>query len=160
MYVSLEIKLSKFLEQCGSKLNKKTTNGTGAIYVPLGVANITIFSDESPDGQYPEGSVRSVLINEYKRNPKARAVCLAHYGHSCFVCNFNFGDVYGSIGNDFIHVHHLKEISSSDEEYSVDPINDLRPLCPNCHAMVHTQKPAIAPEELRKLLKSANQNGR
>ena len=34
-------------------------------------------------------------------------------------------------------VHHLTPLSEIEEEYEVDPINDLRPVCPNCHAIIH-----------------------
>lgn len=155
MYSLLESKLSNFLNGHGFSLSKKAIDGTGGIYVPIGTNATTRFPDEITDESYSEGSVKSVVVNAYERNPKARAACLAHYGNSCYVCNFNFGDVYGDMGNGFIHVHHLKEISSIGREYSVDPVNDLRPLCPNCHAMVHTQKPAISPEELKRRLACA-----
>jgi hypothetical protein len=155
MYAVLESKLSIFLGEHGFSLSKKAIDGTGGIYVPVGTYATTRFPDEITDELYSEGSVKSVVVNAYERNPKARATCLAHYGNSCYVCKFNFDDAYGSVGNGFIHVHHLKEISSIGKEYSVDPINDLRPLCPNCHAMVHTQKPAISPEELKSHMECA-----
>jgi len=59
-----------------------------------------------------EGTVARVTVNCYERSPAARSACLAHYGATCVVCSMSFGDRYGSIGEGFIHVHHLKEISS------------------------------------------------
>ncbi len=44
-------------------------------------------------------------------------------------------ELYGELGEGVIHVHHLKELRSLGEEYQVDPIEDLRPVCPNCHAI-------------------------
>ena len=99
-----------------------------------------------------EGALARVTVNRYERNPAARAACLAHYGSVCAVCDMSFGDRYGSIGEGFIHVHHLREISTIGQEYTIDPIVDLRPVCPNCHAMLHKQTPAFTPEELRRLL--------
>ena len=32
--------------------------------------------------------------------------------------------------------------------YDVDPINDLMPVCPNCHAMLHRRTPPFSVEEL------------
>ena len=49
-----------------------------------------------------------------------------------------FGKVYGKPGDGFIHVHHLVPVSSRGKRYRLDPINDLIPVCPNCHAMLHT----------------------
>lgn len=102
-----------------------------------------------------EGKVRQVLVNIYERNREARANCIAHYGTACSVCSFDFGKIYGGIGEGFIHVHHLKEVSSIGEEYQIDPIKDLRPICPNCHAMLHTSRPAVTIEALRKRLSTA-----
>ena len=36
----------------------------------------------------------------------------------------------------YIHVHHLRGLSDVGGEYVVDPVNDLRPVCPNCHAVL------------------------
>jgi 5-methylcytosine-specific restriction protein A len=102
-----------------------------------------------------EGSVRQVLVNAYERSSAARAACLSHYGHSCSVCGFDFEKTYGTIGKDFIHVHHLKEISSIGQKYHVDPIQDLRPVCPNCHAMLHRRTPAYSIDELKQAILSA-----
>ena len=100
-----------------------------------------------------EGAVKKVEVNNYERNTDARKLCLEEYGYLCAVCDFDFEDFYGEIGKEYIHVHHLKEISSVGEEYVIDPIEDLRPLCPNCHAMIHKSKPAFTIEELRQLIK-------
>jgi predicted HNH restriction endonuclease len=72
---------------------------------------------------------------------------------SCAVCNFNFKAAYGSVGKDFIHVHHLHPIALTDGEYELDPISDLRPVCPNCHAMLHRPNKIMSIEELQVALK-------
>ena len=102
---------------------------------------------------YTEGTPNQVTFTKYERNPFARKVCLQHYGCSCAVCDFNFEKVYGDIGKDFIHVHHLTQVAKVGKQYSVDPVNDLRPVCPNCHAMIHKRKEAISIEELKSLLR-------
>lgn len=105
---------------------------------------------------YPEGAVKQVTVNAYERNPAARKACIAHYGCSCTVCGMNFEDRYGEVGSDFIHVHHLRMVSSVGRRYEVDPINDLRPVCPNCHAMLHrgTREPRSV-EEMKQLMLAA-----
>ena len=45
--------------------------------------------------------------------------------------------MYGSFGENFIEVHHLKPISTYDGEHEVNPLTDLVPLCSNCHSMIH-----------------------
>lgn len=97
-----------------------------------------IFADETNlTSSLHEGAVCRVSVNAFERNPVARQRCLKHYGTNCCVCGFNFGEVFGSQAEGFIHVHHLKPLSDIGEEYKVDPIEDLRPVCPNCHAMIH-----------------------
>ncbi|MGE7811251.1 HNH endonuclease [Lysinibacillus capsici] len=68
------------------------------------------------------------------------------------VCNFNFKRVFGEIGKEFIHVHHEIEISTIGEEYEINPLTDLKPICPNCHAMLHKRKPPYSIDELREIV--------
>lgn len=96
-----------------------------------------------------EGKVSRVVVNAYERNATARRLCIEHYGTSCYVCGFSFETIYGSEFEGFIHVHHLKELSEIGEEYTVDPIKDLRPVCPNCHAIIHQRRPAYSVQEVR-----------
>lgn len=101
---------------------------------------------------YLEGAVIRVSVNAYERNAEARKTCIEHYGCTCAVCGFDFEVAYGEIGRGFIHVHHVKPLSEIGEQYEVDPIQDLRPVCPNCHAMIHTKSPAMTIEELKTLI--------
>lgn len=84
-----------------------------------------------------EGAVRQVTANVYERSPQARQQCIKFYGWNCSACGFNFEKAYGLIGRELIHVHHLKPLSEVGEEYVVEPIRDLRPVCANCHAIIH-----------------------
>ncbi|TRY14979.1 HNH endonuclease [Shewanella hanedai] len=106
--------------------------------------------------EFTEGAVKQVTINAYERDPKARAACIDKYGSICKVCDFNFEAIYGSIGKGFIHVHHKVDIATIGKSYQVDPINDLIPVCPNCHAMLHTGKPAMSIEKLKQIIDSSN----
>ena len=99
-----------------------------------------------------EGAKKQIFVNAYERNPKARQQCIEYYGTKCFICGFDFEKKYGEIGKGFIHVHHIKPLSEINEEYEVNPIQDLRPVCPNCHAMIHKKKPAYSIEEIKSLL--------
>lgn len=101
---------------------------------------------------FKEGKVIQVLVNRYERNQKARLKCIKHHGQKCFICGFDFGITYGEIAKGFIHVHHLKQLAEINEEYEVDPINDLIPICANCHSVIHLTKPAMKIEELMKRL--------
>ena len=108
----------------------------------------------SPTEQLSEGKKKQVLVNAFERNSVARSLCIKHYGARCYVCDFNFQERYGKIGTGFIHVHHLIELSAIGKEYKVNPITDLRPVCPNCHAMLHQHSPAYSTEELRQIIEA------
>lgn len=116
------------------------------------------FPEEVTEEVLYEGARRRISVNAYERNLVARQKCIEHYGPRCIICGFDFEEVYGDIGHGFIHVHHLKPIAEIGETYEVDPINDMRPVCPNCHAMIHRKKPAYSLEEVRDFLRT-NGNG-
>jgi 5-methylcytosine-specific restriction protein A len=101
------------------------------------------------ESSYPEGMKKIILVNKYERNPDARKKCLSYYGTVCSVCHFDFEKVYGKLGKGYIHVHHLTPLSCIGKEYNLDPIRDLRPICPNCHAMIHRGDIVLGIEELR-----------
>ena len=99
-----------------------------------------------------EGARKTITVNRYERSTAARQECIDHWGMTCSVCNFDFKQRYGVIGEGFIHVHHLTPLSLIGEEYQINPINDLRPVCPNCHAILHKRNPPFTIEELKHLL--------
>jgi hypothetical protein len=95
-----------------------------------------------------EGGRRSVTVTRVERNPANRQACLNHWGYKCRVCEFDFGETFGSVAEDFIHVHHHNLVAASGEIIP-DPINDMSPLCPNCHAVAHLKRPPFTIEELK-----------
>ncbi len=106
---------------------------------------------------YYEGAVRQTTVNVHERNLEARRRCIDHYGLSCEVCRMSFGAVYGSLAEKIIHVHHLRPLSQIAEEYVVDPIADLRPVCPNCHAVIHEGNQSRTIAEVQQLLEHQRQ---
>lgn len=116
--------------------------------------------NEVPDyEQLVEGAVRQVAVNAYERNPVARARCVEAHGAICAVCGFDFGARYGAAASGFIHVHHIKALASIGAQYEVDPIEDLRPVCPNCHAVIHMADPPRSIQEVKAMLSSAFEEG-
>lgn len=116
-----------------------------------------LFPDELELGQkYFAGARKQVRVNAYERDPRARKKCLEYYGFDCVVCGFSFEKKYGEIGRNFIHVHHLKPLALTDGEYELNPVEDLRPVCPNCHAMLHRAENVLSIEELQAKLNVAN----
>ncbi|MGV8803485.1 MAG: HNH endonuclease [Polaromonas sp.] len=106
----------------------------------------------STSATLPEGAKRKVVVNAYERNPLARAACIAHYGHQCQVCRVDLGEKFGGIAEGFIHVHHIVPLASVGRSYAVDPIHDLVPVCPTCHAVIHLRIPPLSVAEARTLL--------
>ncbi|MBL9114999.1 MAG: HNH endonuclease [Verrucomicrobiaceae bacterium] len=111
-----------------------------------------LYPDEVAVSQgYTEGAVAQVVVNRYERDPDARRACLEHYGFSCVVCEIDLSAFYGELGAGFIHVHHVTPISELGQDYAIDPVKDLVPVCPNCHAMLHRKSPPMSVEELREI---------
>ncbi len=104
---------------------------------------------------YEEGTKTQKVVNVYERNPKLRRICIQKYGYVCQVCGVNLEDIYGKIGKEFIHVHHIKPISEYGENHEADAIQDLITVCPNCHAMLHRTINNVSPtvEELKEMYK-------
>ena len=113
-------------------------------------------SKETEKIVYLEGRRFSVISTVTERDRVARDECLRIYGYSCQVCRMNFERTYGEIGKGYIHVHHRIDLSHRSGVHSIDPRTDLIPLCPNCHAMVHKDKPAMSIEKLKDIYKSKN----
>lgn len=106
-------------------------------------------ADETLEEGLPEGACAKVLVNRYERSREARRRCLEAHGTDCSVCAMSFSDQYGEIGVGFIHVHHVTPVAQVGVEYRVDPVRDLIPICPNCHAMVHKRNPPFSVAELK-----------
>jgi 5-methylcytosine-specific restriction protein A len=101
-----------------------------------------------------EGAVYRVAVTAYERNPEARTMCLEHYGRFCVVCGFDFNAKYGPKAEGFIEVHHIRMLSEIGKEYEVDPVKDLRPVCPNCHSVIHLKAPPYTIEQLRAMVRA------
>ena len=109
--------------------------------------------------KYVEGAARHVLVNAYERNRRAREACLRHYGRSCAACGFNFEANYGETTAGYIHVHHVIPIAQVGTEYQLHAIRDLRPVCPNCHAVIHRREPPFSIEEIKHMLRNRGAKG-
>lgn len=107
-------------------------------------------------GTFPPEAVSRTGLNRYERDADARRVCLAFHGTSCAACGMSLETAYGEAGRDMVDVHHLVPAEILGSGYELDPITDLVPLCPNCHAMAHHQVavPRTLPE-LRSLIAAA-----
>lgn len=127
------------------------------IALSIGLAIMPLEEEENVDTDtgaigLPEGAVTRVLVNRYERNPVNRAICLTYYGSRCQACGVELSERYGALAKGFIHVHHRTPVSTLGPDYVIDPILDLIPLCPNCHAVIHLSNPPLQPEALRTMI--------
>lgn len=88
-------------------------------------------------GTFPLDAISSIDVLRYEYDPDARRVCLAFHGTSCAACGFSFETFFGGEGAGCIEVHHVTPPSMLGGTYQLDPVADLVPLCPNCHAVAH-----------------------
>lgn len=102
-----------------------------------------------------EGSVAYRLHKVRERSPSNRAAALLYHGNKCAACSFLFDEVYTQAhAKGFIEVHHVKPLSAGEQ--FVDPLQDLVPLCANCHRMVHRRADTwLTITQLRELLEAA-----
>lgn len=107
-----------------------------------------------------EGGRFSVEVDKYERDPRLRQICLKALGPTCKICGFDFEEVYGEIGRNFCHIHHLQPLAAMEGPRVVDPLRDLIPVCPNCHSMLHARDPVYEPDELRETIRNKNNERR
>lgn len=112
--------------------------------------------DHLVPGSHPEQTTRRVQVNRFESSAEAQRICIAHHGASCAACGLSFESTYGEAGAGFIEVHHLVPPELLGIDYQLDPVADLVPLCPNCHAMAHlgVATPRTV-AELRRLISGA-----
>ncbi len=106
--------------------------------------------------RYIEGYREIRQINDYGRNRAARDKCLEYYGAKCAICGFDSKSAYGISITEIIHVHHIVAIAGTDKAHSIDPVKDLIPLCPNCHAIIHSKKPNYTVDEIRNMVNATS----
>lgn len=103
--------------------------------------------------RFIEGAKKTITVVAYERSTAARRKCLEYWGNDCTVCGLDFESIYGVNAARHIHVHHLVPLHEVAETYEVDPENDLRPVCPNCHTVLHSRQPPLSITELRVILR-------
>ncbi len=127
--------LSEKEKKRGKKTPPKEDNSTSHVSEEI-KTKVDKLEPESYDKL--EGRKYADTVTRYERDRGNRKDCIAHYGYVCQVCGLNFERAYGELGKAFIEVHHLHPVSQG--ERPVNPIEDLIPLCSNCHSMIHRQE--------------------
>lgn len=87
--------------------------------------------------RFIEGGIRQICIEIKARNPKLRAQAIANNkGYSCYICGFNFEDIYGECGANYIEIHHKIPLATSFDKRTVT-VSDVVLVCANCHRVLH-----------------------
>ena len=162
-----ELQSIRFKKELKSEFKSVFPEPVGSFTIQHGVdVNHFVFNHEVIEIQYPEEEEKEysegrVAYRKHKtreRNPKVIKDAKKRFMRNnngrlyCESCGFDFFEVYGDRGEDFIEGHHTKLVS---ELTDVDKtkVEDIAMLCSNCHRMVH-RKPILTVEELSKLLKT------
>ena len=143
---SFEIKYTKIPYEKDEVLAKKVSKILCGMMLSL--------VDYSVEG-YEEGAKKDIHASKYERNPINREICLAKKGYKCCVCGFDFEEKYGEVGEKVIEVHHTKMVSEMEPNYVVKPLEDLEPVCSNCHTIIHKRKHPYSIEEVKKMLEKS-----
>lgn len=116
-------------------------------------ANVDLTEDDSG---FAEGKLKLRQHVYRERNHKvimiAKELHKSKYGKlSCQVCGFNFEEVYGDIGSDYIEGHHIIPISKLSKIRNTK-VEEIVLVCSNCHRMLHRRRPWLTINQLNKLL--------
>lgn len=98
------------------------------------------------------------------RSRRLRDAAISHYALPdgrvvCHACGFDFLETYGELGEGYIQIHHESPLCQySDEgfeQYIPEAVKKMKPLCANCHCMLHRRRDMpLTVDELRVLISS------
>ncbi|ATG46313.1 hypothetical protein CEW89_01255 [Celeribacter ethanolicus] len=116
--------------------------------------------DQQDEASFPEGHLVERLHKARERNrhvvEKAKMAFIQNHGRLyCEACNLDPEQYFGlqEMRNRIIEAHHNVPLSD-DKHEGTTKVSDLRMLCPTCHRAIHSIRPWLSVEELRKLLAS------
>lgn len=112
-----------------------------------------------------EGKIEKKEIKNRTRSKALRDAALAFYSVNgvikCDVCGFSYEEKYGELGKGYIEIHHEKPIceygTNGSAEFISEAIKNVKPLCANCHRMIHRNplKP-LTISDLKSIIKSSS----
>jgi len=92
---------------------------------------------------FSEGDRYELTLSAVERNPSVRRNAIKHYGLKCYAC-----DLTPKTSNQ-IDVHHLDPIAEGQRQTIME---DVIPLCANCHRLAHSERPPLTIEEIKSVL--------
>lgn len=95
-----------------------------------------------------EGKAGTKTSKIRERSTQLREAAIQYYTVDgkikCCVCGFDFYEVYGELGSGYIQIHHENPICQYADEgletYMQEAVLNTKPLCANCHCMIHRSK--------------------
>jgi 5-methylcytosine-specific restriction enzyme A len=122
-------------------------------YPNLKSAGIQQFDED--DG-VEEGGLLHVQHKLYERDQsiirqKKKAVFEKSMALKCEVCEFDFAQVYGELGNQFAECHHTKPVVKMKSGEKTKQ-SDLSIVCANCHRMLHRGRDLLSIASLKAIL--------
>ena len=107
-----------------------------------------MFLDKQPDN----------ALHLLEKIEMADAILVGAAAGMSAACGFDFWEVYGELGEGYIQIHHEEPLFLYEEEGIEDILRDalqrVKPLCANCHCMIHRWRDApLSVEELRALIR-------
>ena len=113
----------------------------------LHALNVEYYFEAGPsDGPYlnavdpiaTENYAKLRVHSRIERDAKIPVAVKKLQGYSCLACGFNFENVYGELGSNYIEAHHVVPVAKIQRsEKQVNLIDDFMVLCANCHKMIH-----------------------
>jgi len=80
----------------------------------------------------------------------------------CVVCGISFDRILTD--TEVMHIHHLNPIAQADSDGRVLPVkkavDSVRPVCPTCHAIIHSRNRLLSLEEARNVWRQADDTRR
>lgn len=122
-------------------------DASGKILVRRGTNQSRTMSENSDPEilSFTEGEQRLAFVKHRKREWRLRQAKLDAFKTLngrvfCEVptCGFDFGKVYGALGEGFAEVHHLDQLSAAPLIGRKITLDDLAVVCSNCHRMIHS----------------------
>lgn len=110
-----------------------------------------------------EGANKYTLSKQIKRSSKLRKSAIEYYmdmrgNISCDICSFDFEDTYGDPAKGYIEMHHIKPIymyAGGSVRQTIDnAIQNLLPVCANCHRVIHRTRPPYEVEDVKDFYQS------
>lgn len=150
----------KYLEYCdslGIQPSEKGSFGVARKFWQLNIGQ-EFESNTDLDGEFPEGKIIERAHKARERNSQVVLLAKENFKKKngrlyCQVCGFDFEEVYGDLGKDFIEGHHTIAVSNMVADHKTK-VEDIAMLCANCHRMVHKKRPWLSMNDLDKLIKN------